>query len=325
MTLRVEDKWVWDFWFAQAPPDYHIFYLQAPRALGNPDLRHRNSTIGHAVSTDLTAWEILPDALHPSREKNAWDSLANWTGSVIHHEGHWFMFYTGISQADKGAVQRIGLAISTDLVHWEKYAHNPVIRMDPACYETLDKRIWYEQAWRDPCIFTYEGKFHALITARINQGKPDERGVLGHASSDNLFDWQVEDPLTQPGEFVYLEVPQIVEANQRWYLLFCVEGSRYSERRLKRPRMKPNSGTHYMVADHPLGPFHQPEHDVLFGDEQGSAYAGKLIQDKDGQWVLMTSIVYNSSGVYVGDISNPLPINFQKNGEMSIRQDPTYQ
>jgi beta-fructofuranosidase len=89
--------------------------------------------------------------------------------------------------------------------------------------------------------------------------------------------------------------------------------------------MKPNSGTHYMVADHPLGPFHQPEHDVLFGDEQGSAYAGKLIQDKDGQWVLMTSIVYNSSGVYVGDISNPLPINFQKNGEMSIRQDPTYQ
>ena len=66
MTLRLPDKWVWDFWLAQDGPDYHIFYLQAPRSLSDPDLRHWNVSVGHAVSQNLRDWGILPDALRPS-------------------------------------------------------------------------------------------------------------------------------------------------------------------------------------------------------------------------------------------------------------------
>jgi beta-fructofuranosidase len=37
MTLRLPDKWMWDFWLIRDGMDYHVFYLQAPRSLGDPD------------------------------------------------------------------------------------------------------------------------------------------------------------------------------------------------------------------------------------------------------------------------------------------------
>jgi beta-fructofuranosidase len=115
MSLRLPDKWIWDFWLVRAGDEQHIFYLQAPRVLGEPALRHRNASIGHAVSRDLRSWRVLPDALHPGPD-GAWDDLATWTGSAIAHDGRWYMLYTGINRAERGLVQRIGLAASEDLV-----------------------------------------------------------------------------------------------------------------------------------------------------------------------------------------------------------------
>ncbi len=53
MSLRIADRWLWDFWTVTLGPDVHAFYLQARRALGDAELRHWNVTIGHAVSSDL--------------------------------------------------------------------------------------------------------------------------------------------------------------------------------------------------------------------------------------------------------------------------------
>lgn len=94
--LSYADRWVWDFWFARDGDEYHVFYLQAPKALGDPEARHRNATIGHALSRDLRTWAPLPDALGPG-PPGTWDDLATWTGSVIGHDGRWWMCYTGIS------------------------------------------------------------------------------------------------------------------------------------------------------------------------------------------------------------------------------------
>src|SRR3954447_14006031 len=129
MPLQLPDKWVWDFWLARDEDRHHVFFLQAPRSLGRPDLRHRNASIGHAVSTDLRSWTVLPDALSPG-EPGSWDDLATWTGSVLKHEGRWHMLYTGIGTADGGLIQRVGLATSDDLVSWTKHPENPVIEAD---------------------------------------------------------------------------------------------------------------------------------------------------------------------------------------------------
>ena len=82
--LQLQDKWVWDFWFAVDGDDYHMFYLQADKDLQNPDLRHWNVSVGHARSRDLIHWDVLPDALAPTAGNDeAPDSYTTWTGCVI--------------------------------------------------------------------------------------------------------------------------------------------------------------------------------------------------------------------------------------------------
>ena len=56
MAFQLDAYWVWDFWLADDGEQYHMFFLHAPRALGDPDLRHRSARIGHATSTDLRTW-----------------------------------------------------------------------------------------------------------------------------------------------------------------------------------------------------------------------------------------------------------------------------
>lgn len=318
MALHIEDKWVWDFWFARKGADTHIFYLQAPRSLGNPDLRHWHCSIGHAVSRDLQSWDILPDVLFPSEHKTAWDSRTTWTGSILKHDEIWYMFYTGTSEVEKGLIQRIGLATSDDLITWNKHAENPIMESDPRWYELLDEKIWHEQAWRDPWVFEQDGMFHAFITARVNKGHSKDRGVIGYARSNDLLNWEVQAPITQPGEFAYLEVPQLVKINRRWYLLFCVESDKFSESREKRKGVEISTGTHYMMADDPFGPYSQPQNDLLFGDQNGTFYSGKLIQNQSGAWMFLTAIQYDQEMNYVGDISDPLPVSIHNDGQISV-------
>ena len=110
-VLRLEDRWIWDSWMADDREHYHLFYLQAPRSLGDPGRRHRNATVGHARSRDLVDWEVLPDALRPT--EGGWDDLAIWTGSVVRgDDGVWRMFYTAINTRGHDLKdQRIGWSI----------------------------------------------------------------------------------------------------------------------------------------------------------------------------------------------------------------------
>lgn len=277
MALRLYDKWVWDFWFAQDGPDTHIYYLQAPRALRKEHLRHWNVSIGHAVSQDLIHWEILPNALAPSTKQGAWDDYTTWSGSIINHAGTWYMFYTGTNRAENGKIQKIGLVTSDDLIHWERHPGGALIETDPQWYEMLDPDLWYELTWRDPWVFEQDGSFHAYITARSNTGHKSARGVIGHAVSSDLITWEVGSPITEPGEFGFMEVPQLVEINGLWYMFFSITHEKYAETRLSRPEIKLQSGTHYLVADHPLGPFRYLTDDFLVGDEINSLYAGNIV------------------------------------------------
>jgi beta-fructofuranosidase len=166
MTLTLEDKWVWDLWLSPEKVEgtWHIFFLQAPRSLINPDLRHASATVGHAISTDLIDWQYLGTALEPS-QLGAWDDRAIWTGSIIKSDtGLWHMFYTGTNKSkENGFVQRIGVATSTDLVKWEK-KEGFVTEADARWYERAAQVMeekqegqpsWYEIQIGFNCIFHF--------------------------------------------------------------------------------------------------------------------------------------------------------------------------
>jgi beta-fructofuranosidase len=324
VALRLPDKWVWDFWLARSGEEQHIFYLQAPRELGDPARRHHHASIGHAVSSDLRTWRVLPDALHPG-EPGSWDDLATWTGSVIEHGGRWHMLYTGINREERGLVQRIGLAVSDDLTHWRKHPANPVLEADARWYELLDPARWRDESWRDPWVFRdpRDGGFHALITARSRTGPADGAGVVGHARSRDFVSWEVLPPVTTPGEFAQVEAPQLVRVNGRYQVLVSCLAEDHSSERRERLGLPGCTGTFAFAGDDLLGPYDSPEGPLAGPDGPlGTLYAGKLVETSLGSWCFMA---FRGDGDrnFLGELIDPLPVSEDADGRMVVDYQTT--
>jgi beta-fructofuranosidase len=280
-------------------------------------LRHRNARIGHAVSTDLYNWTPLPrpfDAGPPG----AFDDLANWTGSVLWHGGLWWMFYTGVSTREDGQVQRVGYVTSPDLMHWTK-GDAPPVSADARWYEI--RPTGAQEAWRDPWVFHDEESdaFHMLTAARAKDGPFDGRGVIGHASSTDLRHWEIEPPVSEPGEFSQLEVPQLVKLDGRWRILFCASAADHSAARLARPGVVAETGTHYLVAAHPFGPYRLDRDDFLVGSLAGRYYAGRLLYHR-GAWHFFAWENVGAAGEFVGVVTDPMPVEVDDGGGLRVRE-----
>lgn len=311
MALSVPGHWIWDFWFARKGDEWHIFFLRAPRSLLDPDLRHRNATIGHARSTDLQTWELLPDPFRLGKV-GEWDDLALWTGSCVWSGEDWWMFYTGVSTADEGRIQRIGAATSSDLLVWEKVTDNPLIAADPRWYEIYDPNVWYEEAWRDPYVFVdpHRDGFHMFVTARTADGLPDRRGAIGHSTSPDLFTWTIRPPVAAPRMFGHMEVPQHVRIDDRHYALFCAP----KEMQPAVPADEAWTGTGYLIADELLGPYVSGPTPFVAADDMGTSYAGKIVALDDGQLLFIATFHESPDGDYIGTISDPVPVVVGEDG-----------
>jgi beta-fructofuranosidase len=302
-VLRLPDHWVWDSWGAAASNggERHLFFLRASRALLDPERRHDRASVGHAASTDLRAWTLLPDALVHA-DAPAWDDMAIWTGSIARGpDGLWRMFYTGRSHAERGLVQRIGVAVSEDLTRWTR--GGLLLEADPRWYERLDLGAWSEEAWRDPHVFADPGGdgWHMLITARVPDGDPQGRGVIGHARSADLLTWEVLPPLTVPAGFGHLEVPCVAEVDGRPVLMFSCWPNRMDARRRSRWT---GGGVYVVPGEGLLGPWDMDGAAVL---EHPSLYAGQLVRDGTGAWAVL-GFRDTEDGVFAGEILDPLPI-----------------
>lgn len=302
MTFHLDDHWLWDFWLADDGTHHHLFHLRAPRDLGDPDLRHVNARIGHATSTDLRTWTDHGVVLAPG-EPGSWDDLALWTGSAIAHPDHgWAMLFTACAHGDDGLVQRIGLATSSDLHTWTKHPANPVLEADGRWYEQLDDQRWHDQAWRDPWIVPDpDGHgFHALVTARAPDGPTTRAGVIGHAHSADLVDWEVRPPLTPPSGLGHLEVPQVVEVDGRHLLVFSYEpDGLVPERRTAGV----DAGSQVAPMDGPLGPVHLDRARPL--GVPGS-YSNKVVRDRDGDLQVLGFV--NLPGDDFATLTDPVPL-----------------
>lgn len=303
MVLRSDDYWIWDFWFARDGEDVHLFHLSAPKSLGDPELRHQNARIRHAVSTDLVTWTDLGEAL-PAAPPGASDDRASWTGSVVRDPaGGWRMFYTGISEAEDGRVQRVVSASSEDLTTWRRTDLR--VGADLRWYEHQDWRDpWVE--W-DPSVDQWRMYVCATGTEAASSGPADGRGVIGQLTSRDLEEWTVGPPVAVPGELRQLEVPEIVPCGSRWAMLFCSSDGDHSAARLQRGA-SPEYGTHVLYAEDLGGPFVLEGDAFLSGDNGPSMYAGRAIEH-DGRWWFLAWDRLDSSGEFLGTLSDPFPLD----------------
>ena len=124
---------------------YHLFYLEGP-------------DWGHIVSQDLLHWQELPKALVKGADPQGPDWESIWTGSIVEHNGTFFLFYTGKNSNDPLGDQKVMQARSTDLIHWEKhpeytfYADGKIYWNKTINGAIDNKQIYHHQAFRDPHV-----------------------------------------------------------------------------------------------------------------------------------------------------------------------------
>ena len=275
---------------------YHLFHLVLP----NHDF------IAHAVSTDALNWRRVNNALFIG-DPGSWDDLMLWTMHVSpdpHRAGRWRMFYTGLSRRDQGKFQRLGMAISDDLFHWQKTPVHWVdhrgpkdpervkqalrqsradtadsrhalfdkgscfpLEPDPQHYEASLEEARHWVSFRDP-FFYHDGRDGWLIAAgRVNTGPIVRRGCVTLMKEVEPNHFVGQPALHHPRLYDDIEVPNLIVVNEDHYLI----GSIREDAKIR-----------YWHTDK-IGNRWQSYHDnVLL--PQGN-YAGRVCRDEQG-WLL---------------------------------------
>lgn len=257
------------------PSDYPHFLYFPPGApgtgLGDVDVRHDGTlfhlfhltqqshhAIAHAVSQDGFTWETLDPALGLGR-RGRFDDDMLWTMRVMRNprNGLFHMYYTGCSTREHGRVQRIGLAISEDLMTWRRWSEDPILEASPPHYESDLNRLGFVP-FRDPFVFVDDdGGWHMLVTAREPAGSRFRSACIAHATSADGLRWELQEPLYRNPDFEDMEVPFVVRAGGYWHLLFNTLGLACTKVRRARTLAGPWL--------HPLGPELLPEGNSIAG------------------------------------------------------------
>ena len=307
------DRVAWDFWTQEHDGQTFLFHLQAPRGLADPEQRHGMATVGGAVSRDLAHWQDL-GTVFDTGAPGQWDDRAIWTGSVMAVDGGGFaMLYTGSCRHEDGKIQRVGLARSDDLKIWARVPENPVIEADPTWYLGPNPLHHDEAAWRDPWLMRDPAGdgYLAYITAQARDAAPDRSGCIALARSTDLVNWRVGPPVTSPGLFFMMEVPQVWAWDGRYYLVFCAHGD-WVAPGTDVPR---TSATFYMVSDRHDGGF---RYGGVLADGATGEYAGRLLKH-NGAVNCLTWQGYGPDGGFLGAIGDPRPVDLTGDGLLQRR------
>lgn len=320
MLYAPSGQFLWDFWLIRHAELYHLYHLQAPRSLTNPELRHGVATVRHATSPDLVVWTDRGTILEPGPD-GSWDDMCIWTGSVIERDGRFYMLYTARNKSEHGAVQRIGLVVSDNLDEWERVKDKPIIQADSRWYEKVGNNPEGRESWRDPYVLynAADNAYYAFISARVNHGPPDGRGCIAAARSKNLLDWEVLPPVAAPRNFYDMEVPNVWRHNNRYYLAFAMRPRWYTARYAEKiAPLKPQNGVLYYTSECLLGPYAPAENEVLLGTDSG-CYTCRIMDGPHGGQVLMTWRERAAgSEEFVGRLEIPRPLVYGADGSLAV-------
>jgi beta-fructofuranosidase len=231
---------------------YHLFHLIIPN----------HDYIAHAVSTDGISWRRVDNALfvgHPG----AWDDDMLWTMHVTRNRGRFEMLYTGLRRSDRGRLHGIGMAVSDDLLTWEKVIpHGWPLYPDGRHYETIEDCARGWTSFRDPYRFEWDGGQYMLFSARALNGPVSRRGCVGIAR-ETPGGYEQLPTLHYPRMYDDVECPCLFDLNGRLYLIGSI---------------REDVKVRYWVADGLFEPFRSFHSDVLL--PQGN-YAGRVVRDGD--------------------------------------------
>ena len=141
-------------------------------------------------------------------------------------------------------------------------------------------------------------------------------GAIGFATSPDLYNWTLRPPVFTGG-MGQLEVPQVFEHAGRWYCLFCTAGSQWSAHYRATNPEAPVTGNHYLMADHPRGPWRMAPGPFLDGAEPCRRYAARIVNGPDGLVIL--GFADGGKDKFGGYVMDPEPVVAGPDGLLRVQ------
>jgi len=176
------------------------------------------AVIGLCWSSDFRHWDI-EEPCFIADGGAAWESGGLYKSCLVEYEGMYYMYYNAKNQEKWPWIEQIGLAVSRDLRHWDRYEGNPVIRVgSPGSYD--------ETLLGDPCVLKY-GDFWVMFYAAVGGKGANWHARETAAISYDLLHWEkTNEILIDVGsqgsiDSIHAHKPGIIYKNGKLYHFYC--------------------------------------------------------------------------------------------------------
>lgn len=259
---------MWDTWYMNVDGRVHGFHLKEQPG---------DWSVGHVVTDDLLHFTPCPDILPPlSEETHPDDCLGKYTGCAYFDEASRkaYVYYTMRSRCGG---EKIGVAVSEDMVNFPVYEHNPVLTVDPTLLLTESRPAGGANCRdmlvvKDPDSDRYYGYFAAMADV---EGRGPV-GVIAAAISHDLLTWTQQSVVYVPPFAGVIEVPDVFCIDGRWYLTYLTGNIYGAKGAISDPN--PVRYTLCASADSPLGPFRDEQDNLLLCGGFDSGYACRSVE-----------------------------------------------
>lgn len=187
---------------------YHVFYQHMP-TWEAPGPGCEPMHWGHARTKDFLTWEELPVALYPDKP---YDQNGCWSGTAIVKDDTLYLFYASIYVPTGSDVRQetVSVAYSTDGIHFEKYAGNPIIDHYPAAGGPN---------FRDPAVTCIEGTYYCVMATGNDE---EQMARLLLYRSDDLLHWTYSGVMSEWDQSKFAECPSFMPVGEKCLLTASV-------------------------------------------------------------------------------------------------------
>lgn len=169
--------------------------------------------IGYASSRDGVNWQVLGYPVLPATP--AWVGAIGgpFKPSVIWNGTRYLMYYTSQSSPPE---KDIGLAVSTDMIHWTEYPNNPIFRPGPGAYDS--EWVAYPSVVYDPPLYKM------WYTGQSMQTKTE---TVGYATSLDGVHWNkpggnpvLTSQSTKTSSYNEVRYPSVIKVGSGYLMAF---------------------------------------------------------------------------------------------------------
>lgn len=193
---------------------YWLFYHSYP----NEGYEQGAAKVGLAYTEDesLLNWQFLDEPVFCPSDGENWDSGGLFKTSVVKENDKYYMFYNAKDKTGGEWVEQTGVAVSSDMLRWERYDKNPIL--------PVEKGTWMEKFVSDPCI-AYDSKNDLWVLYFFAYDQKHARE--GIAIGKDLLNFEIYDkPIIDVGsdgeiDSVHAHKPGIIYHNGILYHFYC--------------------------------------------------------------------------------------------------------